>query len=1073
MQVKISAPKKRFLLVTAVLLFCMGAVAQKTVTGKVVNTNDQLPVVGATVQVKGVDGGTKTGEDGSFSINVADENATLVISSVGFGQVELSLSGKTALGTISLSSSSTNLNEVVVTGYTAQRKKDITGSVAVVNVDNMKTQPTGTTESMLQGQAAGVTIVNSGAPGGPSNIRVRGITSVGSTEPLVIIDGAYGSLHDLNVNDVQSIQVLKDAGAAAIYGVRGSNGVIIVTTKRGRSGKAKVEYDGYYGTQRPLSGNVWNLTNPQEAAEAIWQTYENLGLQPVHKQYGNGADPVIPDYITPTGAMEGDPGTDPATYALYTNQITKANKQGTDWFHEIFKPAPIQSHNISVSGGGDKSTYLFSMNYFNQQGTLINTYLKRYSARINTSFTVKDNIRIGENLYVYYKQNPQYLGLPGVNNANSLNAAFRMPGIVPVYDIMGNFAGGGSQSLGNAPNPVAIMARTKDYTGTEWQMNGNAFVEVDLFKDITVRSSFGGTYNSFFNNFFTFTAYENAENSTNPNGYIENYGYYNSWNWTNTAKYTKTFASLHNVSVLVGTEALQNGGRAVGASRGNYFITNVNSLTVDPNLWTLNAGQAATQTNSNIAGKNGIQTPYESSLFSIFGRLDYSYNDRYLLSATLRRDGSSVFSSGRRYGTFPSVTAGWRLSEEAFLQQVDWITDLKIRGGWGKLGSISNINPTNAYTLFAQNPVISYYDIAGASTTSTPGIYSSQFGNPFTTWEEDIITNIGFDATLLYNKLDLSVEWYKKSISGLLFQEKLPFTAGGALPPFVNSGNIENSGIDLAVTYHGLITKDFTFDITGTFTSYNNKVISLPPGITYIDYGVSRLQPGQAVGAFFGYRQIGLFQSAEEVAGAPVQDAAAPGRFRYRDENNDKKIDANDRVHFGNPNPDFTTGLNIAARYKNFDFFTFLYASVGNDVINNVRSSIDFPQSFDVAISKNALYNSWRPDRPNATVPILERTGNFSNGSGAFNSYLMEDGSYMRMKNLIFGYTFPESMLRGTGLDKLRVYLQAANLFTITKYTGLDPELPGSNTASTNFGTDGGVYPANQKTFSFGINLGF
>ena len=1054
------------------LLCCSSTLAQKKVTGKVLNANDQLPIAGASVQIKGGDVGTNTDENGNFSISARDPNAVLVISYVGYTSLETSLAGKSSLGNLLLSSTSSNLNEVVVTGYTSQRKKDITGSVAVVNVADLKTQPTGTTESLLQGQAAGVTIVNSGAPGGPSNIRVRGITSVGSTEPLVIIDGAYGSLHDLNVNDVQSIQVLKDAGAAAIYGVRGSNGVVIVTTKRGRSGKARIEYDGYYGTQQPLKGNVWNLTNPQEAAEAIWQTYENLGLQPVHKQYGNGPEPVIPDYITPTGAKEGDPNTDPSTYALYTNQITRANKAGTDWFHEIFKPAPIQSHNISVSGGGEKSTYLFSLNYFNQQGTLLNTYLKRYSARLNTSFTLKDKIRVGENIYVYYKQNPKYLDLPGVNNASSLNAAFRMPGIVPVYDIRGNFAGGGSQSLGNAPNPVAIMERTKDYTGTEWQINGNVFAEVDLLRDLTVRTSFGGTLNSYFNNFFTYTAYENAENSTNPNGYIENYGYTQDWNWTSTLKYTKSFASTHNLIVLLGTEAIENNGRAIGASRGSYFITDFTNLTVDPNLWTLNAGQASTQTNQNIISNNGVQTPYSSSIYSIFGRLDYNYKEKYLLSATLRRDGSSVFNSEKRYGTFPSATLGWRISEESFMKQISWVDDLKIRGGWGVLGSISNISPTNAYTLYGRDPVLSYYDIGGSSTSSTPGNYSSQIGNPFTTWEEDIITNIGFDATLLENKFDLSLEWYKKSISGLLFQENLPFTAGGAAPPFVNSGNIENSGIDLALTYHGRVN-DFSFDVTGTVTSYNNKVKSLPPGINYIDYSVSRLQPGQAVGAFFGYRVLGLFQSDDDVAKSPAQDAAAPGRFKYADMNGDNKIDANDRSHFGNPNPDFTAGLNVSARYKNFDLFLFMYASVGNDVVNNVRASTDFPQSFDVAISKDALYNSWRPDRTNAKVPILERTGNFSNGSGAFNSYFLEKGSYLRAKTLSIGYTIPVDKLARAGLDRLRIYVQAANLFTITKYTGLDPELPGSNTSSVNFGIDGGVYPANQKTFTFGVNLAF
>jgi TonB-linked SusC/RagA family outer membrane protein len=851
--------------------------------------------------------------------------------------------------------------------------------------------------------------------------------------------------------------------------VRGSNGVIIVTTKKGRAGKPVVTYDAYYGTQRPHGGNVWNLANPQEAATAIWQTYTNLGLQPTHKQYGNGTIPVIPDYITPTAGKEGDPLTNPATYALYKNQITKANKAGTDWYHEIFKPAHIQSHNVSVSGGGEKSTYLFSFGYFDQPGTLLNTYLKRYSVRLNTSFAINDHIRIGQNAYLFYKQNPAYLGLPGVNNANSINAAYRMPSIVPVYDIMGNFAGGGSQSLGNAPNPVAIMARTKDYKGNNWQTNGNIFAEIDLLKKFTIRSSFGGTIDNYYRNFFTFTAYENAENSQNPNSYIENYGYNTSYTWTNTLKYANVFGK-HNVSALAGTEAISNAGKSVGASRGSYFVTNLGNLTVDPNLWTLNFGSPGSQTNGNIIDLNGVQTPYQSAIYSQFARVDYNFDDKYLLSGTVRRDGSSVFAPEKRFGIFPSVTGGWRISKEAFMQGIDWLNDLKIRGGWGKLGSISNITPTNAYTLYSQSAVQSYYDINGTSTSPAQGIYNSQYGNPNTTWEQDVITNIGIDATLFKNKIELSAEWYKKSITGLLFPETLPAIGGPAVAPFINSGNIENKGVDLAISYHGMIKRDIKFDVTATFTTYDNTVISLPPGTAYIDYGNSRLQPGHPVGSYFGYRVLGLFQSADEVAKSPTQEAAAPGRFRYDNTNGDAKIDASDRTHFGNPNPDFTTGLNIGAAYKNVDFFIFLYATVGNDVLNAVRSSTDFPQSFDVAISKNAVYNSWRPDRTNGTVPILERTGNFSNGTGAFNSYIMENGSYLRCKTMSLGYTVPVSVLSKIGITKLRVYAQAANLFTITKYTGPDPELPGT---SVNFGSDGGTYPANQKVITAGVSVSF
>ena len=1051
------------------LLLSSQLLSQK-VTGRVVNKNDQQPVADASIQVQGTAIGTKAAANGSFSLNVPRDNSVLVITIVGFQPLEVPVNGRTAIGDVALTVSSTNLNEVVVTGYSAQRRKDITGSVAVVNVANLKAVPSGSTESLLQGQAAGVTVLNSGAPGGTSSIRVRGITSVGSTEPLVIVDGTPGNLHDLNVNDIQSIQVLKDAGAAAIYGVRGSNGVIIVTTKRGRTGKAVVSYDAYYGTQRALGGNVWNLANPQEAADAIWKTYTNIGLAPSHKQYGSGTTPVLPDYITPTATMAGDPRTDPSQYALYKNQITKANKAGTDWFHEIFKPAHIQSHNISVSGGGEKSTYLFSFGYFDQPGTLINTYLKRYSVRMNTSFTIKDRIRIGENAYITYKQNPSYTGLPGVNNANSINAAFRMPTIVPVYDIMGNFAGGGSQGLGNAPNPVAIMERTKNYEGNNWRINGNLFAEVDLLKNLTVRTSIGGTIDNFYNNFFTFTAYENAENSQNPNSYIENYGYNSSWTWTNTLRYNNTFANNHNLTVLLGTEAINNKGKAAGASRGSYFITNLNNLTVDPNLWTLNFGSPSSQTNANIVSNNGIQTPYQSSIYSMFGRVDYNFSDKYLLSGTVRRDGASVFDPKKRFGIFPSVTAGWRISRESFMKSLTWVNDLKIRGGWGKLGSISNISPTNAYTLYGQSAVQSYYDVGGTSNAPAQGIYNSQFGNPNTTWEEDVITNIGIDATFLNNKFDISAEWYKKSISGLLFPEKLPAIGGPASAPFVNSGNIENKGIDIALTYHGSIKRDFKFDITGTVTSYDNKVVSLPTGIAYIDYGNSRLQPGHPVGSFFGYEVLGLFQNDAEVAKSPTQDKAAPGRFKYADKNGDGKITSDDRTHFGNPNPKFTAGLNIGANYKSFDFFMFLYSSVGNDVLNMVRSSTDFPQSFDVAISKDAVYNSWTPDRPNAKVPILERTGNFSNGTGAFNSYFMENGSFLRCKTLSIGYTIPVNSIKRFGLDRLRIYAQAANLFTITKYTGPDPELTGT---STNFGSDFGSYPANQKTYTIGVGLNF
>ncbi len=1080
---------KEFFFLSLFLFLSSLVIAQTRVSGKVTGP-DSKPVFGATVAVKSTTVATTTAADGSYSIVMPPNAEVLVFSYVGYEVSEVNMRGKNSVDIV-MKAQSTTLNEVVVIGYGSQKKKDITGAVSVINVNNLRTVPSGTTESLLQGQASGVTIINSGVPGGGSSVRIRGITSIGSTDPLVIIDGTPASLHDLNVNDIESIQVLKDAGAAAIYGVRGSNGVIVVTTKKGRTGRARVTYDAYYGTQRPLKEG-FKIASPQETVNAMWAEYLNDGVSPssvnpsgatpgpFQGQFGNGATPVIPDYITPTkGVPNGLNTTDPATYKLYTNQITQTSKTGTDWFHEIFKPAPIQSHSVSVSGGGDRSSYFFSLGYFNQHGTLIETYLKRYSARINTVFNVKDRIRIGENVYAFYKSNP---GFNNLNEGNAVSYDYRESPLIPVYDIKGNYAGTNSKGFGNPQNPVANMRRTHFNKINDWQLIGNVFGEVDFLQHFTARTSFGGTIDNYYNNNFSYTQYENAENNTNPNAFAENVGFNSSWTWTNTLKYSNEFFEKHSVTVLVGSEAIQNYGRAIQGRRGGYFITNPSDLSVDPNLWTLNFGPPTGQTTGNINN-----TPYQNALYSLFGRLDYGYNDRYLLSATVRRDGSSIFAENSRFGVFPSFTGAWRISRESFMQGIDWLNDLKIRGGWGKLGSLSNTVATNAFSLYNQTAANSYYDIYGNSTSSTLGIYPSQLGNEKASWEEDIITNVGFDATILKNKLDLSVEWYKKDISGLLFRATLPAAVGGATAPFINAGNIKNTGVDASATYHGSVKRDLKFDITATFTSYKNEVVSLPPGIQYYDRNsagstrigaFSRIQPGHALGAFFGYQQIGIFQSAAEVSSSPTQQGAEAGFLKYADLSGpqgkpDGKIDINDRTFFGNPNPKFSYGLNLAANYKNFDFSMFVYGVSGNDLMNYVKYWLDFPQVFDAAIGKDVATNSWTPSNTGAKIPKLSRKANFST-STAVSSYYMEKGSYLRCKSMILGYTLPNALLNRFGIDRVRFYAQAVNLFTITKYTGLDPELSASNlNDNSNFGIDFGNYPANQKAFNIGINLAF
>ncbi len=926
---------------------------------------------------------------------------------------------------------------------------------------------------MLQGRASGVNITTTGQPGSESNIRIRGITSFGDVSPLVIIDGVPGSLRDINANDIESFQVLKDAGAASIYGVRGSNGVIIVTTKRGKSGKATITYDAYYGTQRPLKGNVFNLLNTKEMAQVTWLALRNAGQvdtatgNPTQTQYGSGASPVIPDYILVgnVNGVVGEPTADQlAKYNVdYSKgdiyQIVRANKIGTDWYHELFKPAPIQSHTVSASGGSDKSTYYFSMGYFDQQGTFLNTYLKRYSVKVNTTFNIKDKVRIGENLYAFYKDNPQ----TGILGETNIAATYRDQPIIPVYDINGGYAGTKAAGLGNSWNPYARAARTKDNKGNTWQVVGNVFAEADFLRHFTARTSFGGTLTNGYNYSFGYHEYENAENNTS-NSFSENANYDRGWTWTNTITYSQIFGK-HSVKVLGGLEAIENYGRGVGGQSLGLFTDN-------PNYRILINGSS---------GFTNYSYAYQNSLYSQFGRLDYSYNDRYLLGATVRRDGSSRFGADKRFGVFPAISAGWIMSQETFMQDVTWLNNLKIRGSWGKLGSQQNVDPTNAFNLYGSSPssttIGSYYDITGSNSSSVQGFTANRIGNPKTGWEEDQLTNIGIDAVLIKNKIDFSIEWYKKTIKGLLFSDRTAgaATLGGATRPTVNIGDIQNKGIDASLGYHGAVGNEFKFDISANLTTYKSRIDSIPGGYFDVSSGGSRIgdftrnQVGHPIGAFFGYQVIGIFQSQDDVSKSPTQSAAAPGRFKYKDVTGDGKINSDDRTFFGDPNPDFTYGFNLNASYKGFDFSMFLYGSQGNQNINYVRYWTDFYPSFQGVKSKDLLYNSWSPERPNAKTPIAENESNFSN-NGVVNSYYLEDASFLKCKSMIIGYNLPSKTLDRFGINRLRVYVQAANLFTITKYTGQDPEVTGTNAS---FGIDYGTYPNNQKMYTAGVSLSF
>ena len=1061
----LAVPARFLSLSVILLLFVFAASAQKQVSGIIKENNN--PVVGATVEVKGTNVATITGPQGNFVINVPAGRNILVVSYVGLETQEVNIADKTSVD-VNMVAVNTTLNEVVVTGYTAQAKKDITGSVSVVKVSDLKSVPAANASSQLQGRVAGVTVTTDNRPGTESSVKIRGFSSFGDNAPLYIIDGIpSGGISGINPNDIESMQVLKDAAAASIYGARASNGVIIVTTKKGRSGAARVTYNMYYGFSSP--GKGWDLLNSQEMADLTWLSYQNAGQAVPTTQYGTGSTPRLPDYILPAGKMEGDPAVSPSLYNLNLDDINgsylimRANKAGTDWYDEITDNAPIQNHNVTLSGGADRSRYLMSFDFFDQDAILIYSYFRRYTLRVNTEFNVKKNIRIGQNLQVR-TQNDNTVGNNGNNGEGTeLGHAYRNQPIIPVYDIMGNFAGSRAPNLGNANNPVANSFRRKENRGQSLNVFGNVYAEIDFLKHFTARTSFGGQLNYFNSYGFGFKTYENSENNTG-NSYNEYFSRFREWTWTNQVTYKNTFGQKHDVVVLVGTEAVEGWGRDISGTRVNYFVEN-------RDFWALNSGGAA--------GQQASGSPFTpSSLNSYFGKIDYTYDNKYLLGVTVRRDGSSRFGPENRWGTFPAFSAGWRVTEEAFMDNVRWLSDLKIRGSYGRMGN-QRINPANAFDLYVGGPGSSNYDITGSSNSTAQGFQQSFVGNPAGKWETNITQNYGFDAVLFNGKTEVTFDLYRKKTEDLLFRLPALAAAGAGAasnPAFFNVASMKNNGIDFSVLQKFNLggKNGVRVDAQLTFTTYNNEITGLAEGLDFYDTRGSRIgnwvrnQIGHELSSYFGYKVVGIFKDAAEVSSAPAQDQKAPGRFRYQDTNGDGTVNDADRVFLGSPNPDFTYGLNINAAYKSFDMSMFFYGSQGNEIMNYVKWWIDFFPSFQGNKSKDLLYNSWTSSKTDAKVPIAENASNFSNNN-AVNSYYLEDGSFLRMKNLTIGYTLPSSVLSKVKIDKVRIYVQATNLFTATKYTGLDPEIFG---ADDSFGVDEGMVRS-PRQFLVGLNVNF
>lgn len=1037
---------------------------QTSVKGKIVNQSNQEPIIGATVTVVGQTLSTQTDASGNFEIK-ANANDILEITYVGFVTQRHTVTAGSQNIVISLNQDNSSLDEVVVTGYGSQRKKDLTGAVSVVDVASLKSQPTASAVEALQGRATGVQIVNDGAPGSTPQIRIRGYSTINNNDPLYVIDGVpyEGKLSWLNPNDIESMQVLKDASAASIYGARANNGVIIVTTKSGKEGQTSITLDAYAGVGVPNKNAFPKMLSPQQILD-MDNKFAGTNLQ-------------LQDYLLAGSATNWDITPEDVDMSKYNYnakdrasfyQITKANKAGTNWFDELTKTAPIQSYQLAANGGTDKATYSFSGGYLDQQGSMIHTGFRRYNVRTNTQFKAFNNkLRFGENISYTYSEG---YGM-GVNNNTAgdyigegsvLGFAYRIQNIIPVYDEGGNFAGSFGNGLGNGENPVAMAYRRKDNMNRNNTFFGNAFAEYDIIDGLTLRTSYGLRYDNYNGVSYTYPNPEFSEGNFN-NGMSEYHGYTTEWTWTNTLNYKPKLGEDHSLNIMAGTEAIKSRNREISGGRNGYFI--LNSL----DYLYLGAGSS----NFNNGGSGSIGT-----MFSIMGKADYAFKDRYLLSLTLRRDGSSNFGEKNLYGVFPGVSGAWRISEEEFVKDTDWLTDLKLRAGYGVTGN-QRIPSSQFLNRYLASLTQSSYPIHNGVQT---GIWQNSYANPDVKWEQVKALNVGLDFTLFNGDFDGSFDWFDKNTTDMLFPVPLPAAAAGrADSPYQNVGDMRNSGIEFSLGYHYGRRQEspFTLDLTANFSRYKNEIVELASTVSQVNYGTFRsmetsiLRKGDPFAAFYGYQVAGIYQSTEDVQNSASYADARPGGLKYVDIDGDGEITPEDRTIIGNPHPDFVYSLNVNAAYKNFDLSLFFYGSQGNDLYEATRYFTDFGVFKG---QKNVrMLDAWSETNTGSSIPSLPNPKDKTNAlEYATSSYYVQDGSFLKLKNLQLGYNIPTDKLFGgkSSFNKFRVYFGVTNLFTITKYEGLDPEITATPSDYPALGVDFGAYPQ-ARQYTFGLNLGF
>ncbi|TCN54691.1 SusC/RagA family TonB-linked outer membrane protein [Flavobacterium circumlabens] len=998
-----------------------------TISGTVFGGDDGMPLPGVGIKDKGSSATATTDFDGTFTMEINSAEAVLVFSYVGYVTQEIKVTETQKNLNIKLAADVKQLQEVVVMGYGSVKKNEVLGAVGSVSMKETSSRTYNSAADLLQGTVAGVTVINNGGdPTGEPTINIRGIGSLNAETPLIVLDGIIysGSLNTINPNDIASISVLKDAASAAIYGARASGGVILITSKKGTSERLNVNVN-YQGGFQSVAKKL-KVLNAAEYADAMNTARDNAGL------------PRIPAF---------DPAFEP------TARITK-----TDWMDEIFQTGEIQDLSISVNGKTEKSNFFLSGSYRKNEGILLNTDASRYTARANSSFKLAPNFTIGENL-TYSLTNGQSANTSSAYTGAILGAILYPPNAT-VYreDGSGLFGGVPEKyigSYGDVINPVAYLKRL-DNSNPISTILINPYAEWEIVKGLKIKSNWG--YTRIQNDYKDFTV-----KITEP-GKVFDFNRLTQTTSTTTdllgeqtLSYDKSFGK-HNFKALAGYTYQDT-------KRDFYSVSGTGFDNEDPSQRYLLNAKLIQQLGAGMS---------EEIISSYVGRLNYDFNQKYLFSGIVRRDGTSKLTSANRWRVYPSVSAGWLISEEGFMKNIaSTVNNLKLRASWGEIGNLGNLGPyqfsvplNQTSALIGSTPVINY------------GYSESELSNPALKWESSEQTNLGLDFSLFNNTLTGSVDVYKKTNKDMLVRDQLPGVAGTPLGRIVNSGDVENKGLEASLTYQKT-RGQFKFDVTANAAFLHNKIVSIKDDLTSLEpLNLSRVrslplaniyQVGSPVGAFYGYATDGLFQSNAEAkayvnsTGVVYQPNAVAGDMKFKDVNGDGVINNNDRVVLGNPFPKTTFSLNTNFRYKGFDMNIFLSGAAGNSVFNAVKYTGlngSFPGYNLLAESKDA----WSPQNTDTKIPVLSATDN-NNNFGRISDFYIEKADYLRLKNVAIGYTVKDSWLNGKA--NLRFFISAQNLFTITKYSGMDPEV-GLN----NFGLDLGKYPL-SRIYMTGINATF